>query len=189
MNPSRAEIARERRRQIQVRKALETGLESVSTLQPEATEFFLACAEYIVFSMDRLHEQDQVIHDLLCERIPPADRDAHARLAELGERQDKSRVLMDTFRADAQQLKESGYAGLQVFIEGAKKFTAAFNALLAPRKNPFHRHTDQLFTDADWIVVADVSDDSLAAEEQLFMAVRASAPEDIDPEQMTVEHK
>ena len=188
MSNPRAEIARERRRQVQVRKAFEAALARKDSEDPEFTDFYLACAEYIVFSMDRLHDQDQVIHDLLKERIPATDTDAHQRLAVLNERQGKSRALMKTFRQGMERLKQAGQAGIQIFTDGAKKFVENFTALLAPKKNPFHKHTDELFTDSDWIVIAGVTDDSLAREEALFIAVQKSAPGGIDPDQMTVEH-
>jgi len=80
MQPPRAEIARERRRQIQVRKSFSAGLDPAAPWgagDPEA--FYLACSDYLLSSMDRLHDQDQMIHDLLRERIDPAEREAHAR--------------------------------------------------------------------------------------------------------------
>jgi hypothetical protein len=186
MNP-RAEIARERRRQIQVRKAFEAGLERPGG--GDLTAFCIACGDYLVFSMDRLHEQDQYIHDFLKQRIPVEDVDAHARLDELGRRQGQSRDLMEGFRQLVARLKQAGRDGLEAFEAGARRFTANFTALLAPRKNPFHRHTDELFTDEDWVVIAGVSEDSLARETALFVSVQRTAPAGIDPEQMTVEHR
>lgn len=188
MNP-RAEIARERRRQIQVRKAFEAGLAQADQRGAELFDFYLACAEYMVFSMDRLHDQDQAIHDFLKQRIPIQDADAHERLDTLNKRQTTSRELMATFHQGMEKLKQAGRDGLKAFEEGARKFADKFTSLLAPRKNPFHKHTDELFTDEDWLVIAGVSDDSLVREQELFIAVKRTAPAGIDPEQMTVEHK
>ncbi len=185
----RYEIARERRRQIQVRKAFEAGLLLAEQAESDLTDFYLACAEYMVFSMDRLHDQDQLIHDFLKDRIPVEEADAHERLDTLSERQGKSRALMETFREGMDSLKRTGRQGLAAFEEGARKFADKFTSLLAPRKNPFHKHTDELFTDEDWVVIAGVSEDSLATEQLLFIAVKQTAPAEIDPEKMTVEHK
>jgi hypothetical protein len=188
MNP-RGEIARERRRQIQVRKAFEAGLALAEQADRDLSAFYLACAEYMVFSMDRLHEQDQYIHDLLKQRIPIEDGDAHERLDVLEERQGKSRELMETFRHGMEKFRQAGRDGIQAFEKGARQFTAKFTSLLAPRKNPFHKHTDELFTEEDWVVIAGVSEDSLGREAELFVAVQRAAPANADPEEMTVEHK
>ena len=188
MNPRR-EIARERRRQIQVRKAFEQGLALAEQVEGDLTDFYLACAEYMVFSMDRLHEQDQYIHDSLKQRIPVEDADAHERLDVLQERQSKSRELMETFRQSMEKLRRAGRGGIHAFEQRARDFVDRFTSLLAPRKNPFHKHTDQLFSEEDWIVIAGVTEHSLGREAALYVAVQRSAPAGIDPEKMTVEHR
>jgi hypothetical protein len=188
MLTARQEIARERRRQIQVRKAFEAGLGVEAWAGRSAAAFFLACAEYLAWSMDRLHRQDQVIHDLLSERIPPQEADAHERLAVLNERQARSRTLVAEFSKAADALRESGGRALQPFEAAARQFTETFCSLLQPRKNPFFRHTDQLFTDSDWNDIADVTPQSLDEEQRLFTTVQRTAPPGVGPEQFTAEH-
>lgn len=188
LNP-RAEIARERRRQIQVRKAFAAGLDPAAAWAGrEPGAFHLACADYLLLSMDRLHDQDQVIHDLLAERIPAAEAEAHERLAVLNDRQDQSRALLEQFRGAAEALRGAGAAGVRAFEHAAREFTAAFGNLLQARRNPFFRHTDRLFTDADWARIAGVTPESLAEEERLFERVRRTAPAGVDPDQYTAEH-
>ncbi|MDH3509254.1 MAG: hypothetical protein OER85_00195 [Gammaproteobacteria bacterium] len=186
MSNTRAAIGLERRRQIQIRKAFEAGLALQDADRADLTEFYLACGAYIVFSMDRLHYQDQVIHDLLAERIPADDAEAHDRLAVLNERQDKSREMVETFRQAIEVLNQTGLDGRAVFESAAHTFTAAFTSLMAPRKNPFQAHTDNLFADEDWELVAGVTDESTETENKLYKAVQASAPAGIDPETMQV---
>ena len=186
MSNSRAAIGYERRRQIQIRKAFEAGLELPDDHRADLMDFYLASGAYIVFSMDRLHYQDQVIHDLLAERIPRDDTDAHDRLAVLNERQDKSRAMVEAFRQAVDSLNETGPAGCEIFEAAAHDFTAAFTSLMAPRKNPFHSYTDELFTDDDWELVAGVTDESIEMERNLYNAVHLSAPTGIDPETMQV---
>ena len=185
MSNPRAEIGRERRRYVQVRKTFEAGLTSAEDV---GSDFYLACAAYMVSSMDRLHEQDQQIHDRLAAKIPPEEKDAHERLAELQERQQKSRKLMARFADCAKELRSADTDNLQTFEKRAREFTEKFNALMAPRKNPFHEHTDRLFSDSDWETIAGVSKQSLATEKQLYEAVSLAAPLAIKPEEMTVEH-
>jgi hypothetical protein len=184
----RAEIARERRRQIQVRKAFDAGLALGDSTAPTLTPFYLSCADYIIASMDRLHAQDQLIHDLLAARIPADEADAHERLATLNERQRQSRKLVASFQSAAEGLRRKGNAGTGAFLDAARQFSAEFKSLLAPRRNPFFRHTDALFGDDDWARIAGVTDQSLETEERLFSAVQRTAPTGIDPAQFTAEH-
>jgi hypothetical protein len=186
MSNPRGAIGFERRRQIQIRKAFEAGLDLPDDRRTDLSEFYLAAGSYIVFSMDRLHYQDQVIHDLLAERIPKDDTDAHERLATLNERQDKSRQMVETFRQAVETLSETGPDGRASFEHAAHAFTAAFTSLMAPRKNPFSAYTDQLFSEEDWELVAGVTDDSIATENNLYLAVQSNAPEGLDPETMQV---
>ncbi len=188
MLKSRAEIARERRRQMQVRKAFEAGIAAQKPGGPDPTAFYLACADYLEWSMDRLHEQDQIIHDLLGERIPGSEKDAHERLAVLNDRQRSSRELMAGFVRDAARLRAAGRAGVPAFEAAAEEFATTFKSLLQPRKNPFFRHTDVLFEDADWERIAGVSPASIAEENELFDAVKKNAPPGADPDTFTAEH-
>lgn len=188
MQKSRAEVARERRRQMQVRKAFEAGLAAKDWGGSDPVAFYLACADYLKWSMDRLHDQDQIIHDLLSERIAADEKDAHERLAVLNARQQRSRDLMATFMRAADALRAAGRGGLPAFQAAAREFTDTFKSLLQPRKNPFFRHTDVLFTDADWERVAGVTSGSIAEEHELFATVQKTAPAGVDPDQFPAEH-
>ena len=183
---ARAAIGRERRRQIQIRTAFESALALRESVERDLTDFYLACSAYIVFSMDRLHYQDQMIHDLLNQRILSDDKETHERLDRLSERQGKSRTIVEKFQRAAEALAQDGPDGRRHFEDAANLFVDTFLTLMAPRKNPFQQHTDELFTDQDWEKIAAVTDESLSIEEDLFKAVQATAPSDIDPETITV---
>jgi len=189
MDSPRREIARERIRMMQVRTVFERVVADAEPADARLVDFYLACARYMVFAMDRLHDQDQAIHDLLAERIPHSDVEAHERLAELQQRQGLSRRLMDRCRDATEALAAAGKTGVESFAEFAREFAGSFKSLMAPRKNPFRRYTDELFGDADWMMIAAVSDESLATEEKLFVAVRRAAPAGNDPDQVTVRHE
>jgi hypothetical protein len=184
----RSQIARERRRQIQIRKALEAALQKGGTGAGMGRDFYLAVGDYLVFSMDRLHRQDQLIHDFLGERIPAAETDALEGLAVLNQRQAASRDLMAAFGRALERLRAEGDPGLPSFEAHARDFVATFTSLLMPRKNPFFRHTDRLFTDGDWEQIAGVTPASLREEERLFRAVQSAATPDLDPDRFTAEH-
>jgi hypothetical protein len=173
---------------MQVRKAFEAGLGAAAPAGRDPAAFYLACADYIKWSMDRLHEQDQIIHDLLAERIPGTEKDAHERLAVLNARQRSSRELVAGFARATEQLRASGRAGVAAFEAAAREFTDTFKSLLQPRKNPFFRHTDELFRESDWVRIAGVSAASIAAEQELFGTVKRTAPPGSDPDTFTAEH-
>jgi len=187
VNP-RAEIGRERRRQIQVRESFAAGLADSGDDAAKLTDFYLACGDYIVWSMARLHDQDQRIHDLLVERLDPGLTEVHQRLAELNERQEKSRAFTGDFQQAIKALRDSGAPGQVQFEEAGRAFADLFTSLMAPRKNPFQEHTDVLFTDSDWIDIAGVSNESLAEEQELYELVEATAPAGIDPANYSAEH-
>lgn len=191
MTEPRAAIGFERRRQIQVRKAFEAGLGRAGKRLPdfERAEFYLACGDYLVWSLDRLHDQDQLIHDLLGERLPEREREALKALATLRRRQGESRALVGRFRAAVERLRREGRRGLKVFEAAAKRFTRQFRELMAPRRNPFEPHTDHLFDRADWLAIAWVDPGSQDTERTLFAAVSIYAPDGTDPEQFTAEHQ
>ena len=189
MQTPRAEIARERRRQLQVRRAFEAGLQpSPAWNGRDPGAFLLACSEYLLFSMDRLHDQDQAIHDLLRERVA-ADSGIHERLQALADRQRASRALLETFRGTVERLRRSHGAALEAFTADARRFAAEFGSLLEPRRNPLRSHTDEHFGDADWLHVAGVTSASIARENQLFDRVRTSAPAGADPDEFTPEYR
>lgn len=189
MSDPRADIGHERRRQIQVRKALEAVLSRAERAGYHGlAEFYLACGDYLVWSMDRLHDQDQLIHDLLRERLPASEREASKALAGLGSRQQQSRELVRVFRNAVERLRCQGRRGVHAFETAARRFTKTFTELLAPRRNPFEKHTDRLFKARDWVAIAWVSDDSRRAEQVRFTAVQLYAPEGIDPAGFPAEH-
>lgn len=189
MSNPRADIGHERRRQIQVRKALEAVLSQADRAgHHDLAEFYLACGDYLVWSMDRLHDQDQLIHDLLRERLPAGEQDARKALASLGIRQQQSRDLVRVFRNAVERLRCQGRRGMGAFETAARRFTKTFTELLAPRRNPFEKHTDQLFQPRDWVAIAWVSDGSRHSEHTLFVAVQTYAPEGIDPAEFPAEH-
>ncbi len=185
---SRAEIGRERRRQIQVRKAFEAGLAKSVDDAIGLAEFYLACGDYIVWSMARLHDQDQRIHDLLKERLDPHLIEVHEQLAGLNERQGKSRAFTEEFQRAVAALRRKGTSGRAEFEKAAQAFADLFNSLMAPRKNPFQEHTDVLFTESDWIDIAGVTTDSLDEERGLYKQVEATTLVGIDPANYTAEH-
>ncbi len=180
MHPA-GRVGIERQRQIQVRKAFTEVLERGAREGEDLTEFYEHCGDYMVFSMDRLHWQDQVIHDLLKERLPASEAEAHEALDKLQVRQGKSRAVTSKFLAAIDALKEAGSTGCKVYEAEAKEFISMFGTLLQSRKNPFFKHTDELFSVEDWEHVVDATPQAVAREDELYTLVQNTAPDGVDP--------
>ncbi len=176
MHPA-GRVGIERQRQIQVRKAFTEGLERGDA----GIDFYTHCGDYMVFSMDRLHWQDQVIHDILEVRVPPSETEMHEALDKLHARQGKSRANTEKFRGAVDELKRAGADGRAAFETEAKEFLHMFGTLLQSRKNPFYKYTDELFTVADWERVVDATPQALVRENELYTLVQKTAPDGIDP--------
>lgn len=180
----RQEVARERRRQMQVRGAFVAGLQHGGSAQ--RMTFLLACADYLLFALDRLYAQDRLLGELLRERLAPGESEARAQVAEVTARLDAGRARVEALRRLADELRRDGLRGLPRFEAGAREFTASFDNEMKAHRNPLSLHTDRLLLEPDWERVAGVTPESLAREEQLFAAVRASAPPGADPELFNV---
>jgi len=187
MNPL-AHIGFERRRQIQVRKAFEKGLELDADQDGDVDRFLLACAKYLVVSLDRLDKQDQLISDFLRERAATGNAELTQQLDTLDERQVKCRAMMARFDDAQQAFRRDPGAGGQVFRDRAADFVAEFNGMMAPRKNPLSPYTDKHFDMSDWTEIADWSDQAETQEATLFIAVERETPDGLDPNGFTAEH-
>jgi hypothetical protein len=180
MHPA-GRIGIERQRQIQVRKAFTEVLERGAGKGEDLTEFYEHCGDYMVFTMDRLHWQDQVIHDLLKERVPADVTDIHDALDKLQVRQGKSRDITEKFQKAIEALKKVGRDGCKAYEAKAKDFIGMFGTLLQSRKNPFYKYTDELFSVEDWEHVVDATPQAVAREDELYTLIQKTAPAGIDP--------
>jgi hypothetical protein len=183
----RAVIGFERRRQMQVRAALMAGLAQPGAPGPARAAFLLACGEYLVASLTRLDAQDMAILTRLRARVPAAEAEVHEGLAALEARQAQARAATAAF-AETIDRYRAGRLDAAAFEAAVRDFAALIQGMMAPRRNPYERHTDALFTAADWAAIADADPQALARETHLFAHVRAAAPAGADPEAMPALH-
>ncbi len=182
MTGSRQDIAWERRRQLQVRQALAAGLAGPRVAEDARVRFLLACADYLIFAMDRLHVQDQALGVLLRERLAPDDTEPLRLLGAVNERLAMSRELVEWLRWAAGELRRDGPVALAVCEAGARRFTADFQGPAAAHRNPMAAWTTRLVTETDWMAIAGTTAASRAREAELYAAVQATAPAGADPE-------
>ena len=183
-----AELGRERRRQMQVRQALNAALEQTGPGDDSHAPLLEACAGYMVVSMGRLDLTDMNIHDLLRERVPRDNAQVHEGLELLGERQEKARAATAVLEEALRAYRDSGRAEFMTFDQAIRHYRRIVSDLMTPRKNPYQKYTDELFSSDDWAHIAAANDETIATEQRLFYAVSAAAPDALKPEAFSGTH-
>ena len=181
--PSHIQMERERRRLGQIRKSFAAMVDQVNAGTAPPLEFLCACVDYIKASMDRLHAQDQRIHDLL---VPHAgiSADGPAVLASLDHRLAASRVALDELVQGAAKFRASGgkdWAGFTGII--ARFMDVYLNTLLKGHHSTTAMQEKVMGVDA-WNDAAAVSNGALQIEAAQFALVKRLAPQGADPESM-----
>lgn len=183
-----AELGRERRRQMQVRQSLKGALESTAPGDDSHAALIEACAAYMIISMGRLDLTDMNIHDLLRERVPRDETEAHDGLDVLGERQEKARAEIAKLEAALKTYRDGGKADFATFDAAVRHNHEVMSAMMTPRKNPYQKYTSELFSMDDWAAIAQANDDTVATEHRLFDAVTAAAPDELKPDSFSGTH-
>lgn len=183
-----AELGRERRRQVQVRQALKGALEQAEAGDDSLAAMLEACADYLVNSMGRLDLTDMNIHNLLKERVPQDIAEVHEALETLAGRQETARAENALLAEALDSYRRDGGADFAVLDDALRRYHRIVSELMTPRKNPFSDYTDELFTMEDWMDIAEVSTDTIAAEDRLYEAVTAAAPDGLRPDSFSGTH-
>ena len=147
-----------------------------------------ACADYLVNSMGRLDLTDMNIHDLLKERVPQDNAQVHEALETLAGRQETARAENALLAEALDAYRRGGGADFAVLDDALRRYHRIVSKLMTPRKNPFSDYTDELFTMEDWTDIAEVSTDTIAAEDRMFNAVTEAAPEGLKPDSFSGTH-
>ncbi len=177
---ARVQTSRERRRLAQVRKAFDAGLKLKADGADIDPTFFAACVAYIKASMDRLHAQDQRIHDFLLPHVTTGDD--HAKTLEaLDLRLAKSRDALEALVTAAKAYEAAGEAGWADFKAAVAQFMEVYMNILLSSHHSTLSLQDQVFDESTWDQVAGVTSASLALEEELYAKVQGLAPEGADP--------
>ncbi len=183
-----AELGRERRRQVQVRQALKGALEQAEAGDESLAAMLEACADYLVNSMGRLDLTDMNIHDLLKARVPRDNAEVHEALETLSNRQATARAATAVLEEALKDYRQDGRTDFAALDRALRHYHGVVSELMTPRKNPFSPYTDKLFTFEDWTNIAEATADTVAAEDRLFDAITATAPEDLKPDSFSGTH-
>lgn len=177
---ARVQTSGERRRLAQIRKSFDAGVKQKETGTDIPVAFFDASVAYIKASMDRLHAQDQRIHDFLKPHVTDGDEHADV-LSDLDMRLAKSREALDALVADMATYKAAGQAGWADFKSGVDGFMDVYLKILLSSHHTTMTLQEEVFDESIWDQVAGVTPESLALEKQLYTAVQNLAPAGTDP--------
>lgn len=177
---ARVQTSTERRRLAQIRKAFDAGVKQKDEGKDIPVAFFDACVAYIKASMDRLHAQDQRIHDFLKPNVPDGNEHADV-LSNLNMRLAKSRDALDALVTSMAAYSAVGDDGWTDFKAAVDQFMEVYMKILLSSHHSTMTLQEEVFDEAIWDQVAGVTPDSLALEKQLYAAVQDIAPEGTDP--------
>lgn len=180
-NQARNIMQKERMHLGQVRKSFAAGLERAVKGEAISIEFFGACVDYLKGSMDRLHAQDQRIHNILKPHVKPGDSANAEILANLDMRLAKSRVALDDLVKARDGYRANGAPGLADFQAATARFMDVYHNVLLKGQHSTLDFQKKVFADGDWIKVAGVNEGALVNEAGLYASVRKHAPSGADP--------
>lgn len=177
---ARVHTSNERRRLSQVRKCFDAGLKQKDDGADLPVDFFDACVAYIKASMDRLHAQDQRIHDFLEPHVPEGDEHADT-LENLNMRLARSRDALEALVNAMVTYKQIGDDGWEEFKAAVDTFMEVYFKILLSGQHSTLTLQEEVFDEGIWDQVAGVTPESLATEKELYARVQELAPADADP--------
>ena len=175
----RRQIMRERMRMAQVRKAFGQAL--AAGRKDDLRTFYIACTRYLENALNRLHAQDQRIIEKLTPRIAADDGASQELLSGFQASLEASSEALDELLMALEDL-ERERSSQETFKQASLRFMDVFLNILAVRRHSSQHLEEEHFTLTDWEEVADVTEATLANEQQLFQKACATAPEGLSPE-------
>ena len=171
-------IANERRRLRLVRMKMVAAIEAQAKGDESYVPFYVAVADYIDSTMQRLHEQDIKMRNMILEKVGDADASVEKALGQLDERLEGAKAHLKPFLAARDRLRETGAEALESFEKIGKEYSDFIVANMGHHGGT----TDlaaKLFSKDDWEYMADVSDEQLEKDDRLFRKVEETSPESV----------
>ena len=138
--------------------------------------FYIAIGDYFEAAMDRLHEQDIRMGDMLRDKADMQDAANIQAMAELDERLSGNQVHLRAMLSARDALRDGLEGALDAF-EAAGGAYAAFIVANMGHHPGTANLAGELFSTADWEHMTLASDEALAREAELHATVFASVPE------------
>jgi len=173
-------IADERRRLRSVRQKLTAAVQQTSGGDPAWVPFYVAVTDYIAASMERLHDQDIKMGDMIRDRADTAEAKVKQGLAELDERLSSNQEhLGRLLEAGAALRDEPGPEASDRFEEVARAYTDYIVASMG-----HHGATtdlaQSLFSPQDWAFMANITEEATKREQALYDEVTRTTPDNLE---------
>jgi hypothetical protein len=171
----RERVAGERRRLKSVREALTTAVARKAQGDPAFVPYYLAIADYLKTSMDRLHAQDVKMGNLIRERLKSPTEAEMRALAELDERLAGNQRHLTAFVAARDSLRRDGAVAVPQF----EAVSAAYTSYIVASMGHHGGSTDlaaRLLSAVDWEYMAGITPAETATEQELYGRVFAAQP-------------
>lgn len=171
-------IGNERRRLRSIRQNMMAAVEQKSKGDDAFVAFYVASANYIDATMDRLHEQDVKMGDMIREKADAVEDDIETAIGQLEARLQGAKDHLKPFLKARDELKEKGAAALENFEKAAKEYSDFIVANMG-HHDASSDLSAKLFTLADWEYMAGITDEEVAKEGSLFERAAARTPDSL----------
>ncbi len=171
-------IASERRRLRLVRMKMLAAIEKQAQGDADYVPFYVAAADYIDATMQRLHDQDVKMREMILEKVEKVDDYVETAIGELDARLEGAEAHLKPFLEARDKLREQGIEALEAFEKIGKEYSDFIVANMG-----HHGSTSdlaaKLFSTADWEFMAGVSEEQQKKDEELFERVEETSPESV----------
>ena len=171
-------IGNERRRLRTVRQNMIAAIEQGSKGDEAYIPFYVAVADYIDATMQRLHVQDVKMGEMIREKVESVDAGVEKALAELEERLKGASEHLEPFLAARDALKKEGRVALERFEKAGKKYSDFVVANMGHHGATTDLST-KLFSTTDWEYMAGITDEEIERDANLFDAVQGNIPDSL----------
>jgi len=181
LNDFESHVSNERTHLSQVRRAFTKSLE-IQNVDPGLVNFYVACSNYLDFSLKRLINQDYILHDLLLPHVEADNTEYKNKLENLSKGLGAMEKSMTQLNNAKDQLVKSGLYEIDLFKREAAHFLDVFLNMLATNRHSTYDLEKQVFKPEDWKQIAGVTEESINSENTLYNDVKLSAPQGCEPE-------
>jgi hypothetical protein len=171
-------IANERRRLRSVREKMLAAIEQKSQGDEAYVPFYIAAADYIDATMQRVHAQDVKMDSMIREKVEAMDASVERALAELKQRLDEAQTHLKPFLAARDALQEKGSEVLELFEDEGRKYSDFIVASMGHHP-PTADLGARLFSTEDWEYMAGCTDEDSKREAALFEQFESTTPDSL----------
>jgi len=171
-------IGNERRRLRSVRQRMAAAIGVQANGNEAFVPFYVAAADYIDATMQRVHEQDIKMGKMIVEKADEVDDHIKQALKELDDRLIGAKAHLEPFLAARDALRERGVEALKDFEAAAQTYSDFVVANMGHHGSTSDLSV-KLFSPADWEYMAGISDEQSAQEQSLFGRVADTMPEGV----------